>query len=86
MMRATFLVLFAIGTLSAIDVTPAAARDYPFCIKGPDYDSSVGDCRFDSYQQCMASASGLFASCDVNQFFRGPQPPVDRPPASRRTY
>ena len=35
-MRTLLFALMAIGTFSAIDTTPAAARDYPFCILGKD--------------------------------------------------
>jgi hypothetical protein len=46
------------GAASVISPPPAAARDYPFCIKGCDFGSGRGDCSFSSYQQCQASASG----------------------------
>lgn len=68
-MRAVLLAVMAIGTLAAIDTTPALARDYPYCIKGRQWLSPVGDCSFDTYQQCQATASGRFAYCDVNPFY-----------------
>ena len=77
-MRTLLFALMAIGTFSAVDTTPAAARDYPFCILGKDYDG-LGDCSFDSYQQCMATASGRFAYCDANPFFTGYAQPDRRP-------
>lgn len=84
--RAVLAASIAAGVAALVSASPAAARDYPFCIKGSDYDSSVGDCRFDTIQACNASASGLLAYCDANPYFRGPQPPVGRPRGSRRTY
>ena len=54
---------------------PAAARDFPFCLKGCDFGN--GDCSFVSYQQCQATAAGRDAWCDVNPSFhqgREPQP------------
>ena len=81
--RAVLGALLVAGAAAAVMPGPAAARDYPFCIKGNDYDSSVGDCRFDTIQACNASASGLLAYCDVNPYFRGPQPIV-RSRLSRR--
>lgn len=84
-MRMALLALAVVGAAFGATTAPAAARDYPFCIKGSDYDSSVGDCRFESYAACLASASGLRAFCDANPFFRGPEP-VDRRRASRRAY
>jgi hypothetical protein len=68
-MRVALLGLMAIVTVSAIDMTPAEAQNYPFCIKGRDYASGVGDCSFTSYQQCQASASGRIAYCDVNPYY-----------------
>ena len=35
-----------------VGALPAAARDYPFCIKGCDFGSGRGDCSFSSYRQC----------------------------------
>lgn len=74
-MRAALLALMAIGTVSMIDTTPAEARDYPFCIKGAEYLALNGDCSFDTYEQCQATASGRHAYCDVNPFYRYHQMP-----------
>jgi hypothetical protein len=68
-MRAAFLALMAISTFSTIAATPVEARDYPYCIKGKDWLSPVGDCRFTSYQQCQATASGRSAYCERNPFY-----------------
>jgi hypothetical protein len=78
MMRNVFLAAVAIGAVASIGMTPtsAQARDYPFCIKGDLYDSAVGDCSFDTYQQCLASASGRRAYCDANPFYAYPRKPV----------
>ena len=57
-MRAAILAVLAIGAVSAINTAPAQARDYPFCIKGQGYESYIGDCRFSTYEQCQATASG----------------------------
>jgi hypothetical protein len=50
-------------------VSPAAAGEFPFCIKGCDFGAGRGDCSFSSYQQCQATASGRDATCDVNPYF-----------------
>ena len=76
-MRALLFLFVAIGAYSAAETPQAQARDYPFCIKGADYDSSVGDCSFSTYEQCQATASGRFDYCDVNPYYRNnvtPQP------------
>ncbi len=51
----------------------AQARDYPFCIKGGSYATPVGDCAFDTYQQCLWTASGRKAYCDVNPYWPHPE-------------
>jgi hypothetical protein len=48
---------------------PAAAGEFPFCIKSCDYGGGPGDCSFTSYQQCQATASGRLAYCDANPYF-----------------
>jgi hypothetical protein len=66
-MRRAFLMLMVCCSTSA--ALPAVARDFPFCIKGCDFGGSHGDCRFTSYQQCQASASGRSAYCDANPYY-----------------
>jgi hypothetical protein len=70
-MRNVFLAAVAVGAVAAagLATTPVRARDYPFCIKGADYTGPMGDCMFDTYQQCQASASGRLDYCDRNYFF-----------------
>jgi hypothetical protein len=70
-MRIALLGLMAITAISAVDMTPAEARDNAFCIKGQDYDTVLGDCSFSSYEQCQATASGRYAYCDVNPYYAG---------------
>jgi Protein of unknown function (DUF3551) len=66
------LALVAIPTGGA-----AAARDFPFCLKGCDFGN--GDCSFVSYQQCLATASGRDAWCDANpSFHQGREPQAAR--------
>ena len=68
-MRNVVRALMAFSIACAINATPAAARDYPYCIKGCDYGSSLGDCSFATYQQCQASAAGRLAYCAANPYF-----------------
>jgi hypothetical protein len=80
-MRKSLLAALVLGAAIAIGMAPdaAQARDYPFCIKGGGYESSVGDCSFDTYQQCLATASGRFDYCDVNPFYAYPEGHIARP-------
>jgi len=59
-MRKLFLAVAAFVALTSIwmAATPVLARDYPFCIKGQGYITPTGDCSFDTYEQCLATASG----------------------------
>jgi len=44
---------------------PALAHDYPWCVQGRGV-GVPGDCMYQTYGQCMASASGRGLSCNVN--------------------
>jgi hypothetical protein len=70
-MRNFLLAAIAVGVAAAIGSAPdaARARDYPFCIKGGPYATPVGDCAFDTYRQCLATASGRKAYCDINPYW-----------------
>ena len=68
-MRGPLQALMLCCAVSIVGLAPAAARDYPYCIKGCDFGSGRGDCSFSSYQQCQATASGRDAYCDVNPNF-----------------
>ncbi len=68
-MRTAIWALMLSCAASAMDALPAAARDYPFCIKGCDFGAARGDCSFASYQQCQATASGRDATCAENPYF-----------------
>ncbi|MCG6204510.1 DUF3551 domain-containing protein [Rhodopseudomonas sp. HC1] len=64
---------------------PASARDFPYCLQGGDW-GYPGNCQFDSYEQCMATASGTRAGCDINPvvaFRRQQQPDLTQQPAPR---
>jgi hypothetical protein len=55
--------------MSAAVAMPAAAREFPYCIKGCDFGAGTGDCSFSSQAQCQATASGRDASCAANPYF-----------------
>jgi hypothetical protein len=68
-MRAALFGLIVCGAAAALGTPPAAAREYPFCIRGCDFGAGRGDCSFSSYQQCQATASGRDATCTENPYF-----------------
>jgi hypothetical protein len=42
---------------------PAAAQEYPWCAR---YDWSTTNCGFVSFQQCLATISGIGGRCEQN--------------------
>ncbi|HKS18309.1 MAG TPA: DUF3551 domain-containing protein [Bradyrhizobium sp.] len=55
----------AAGAASVAGSVPAAAHDYPWCAQGHSV-GIPGDCSYQTYAQCMASASGRLLSCNIN--------------------
>jgi hypothetical protein len=64
-MRYLALAALAIGAIGVGGTSPAAARDYPYCLQSRST-GIPGDCSYQSYAQCMQSASGRAASCNIN--------------------
>jgi hypothetical protein len=59
------LALTAVGAGTMAGSAPAAAYDYPWCAQGRGV-GIPGDCSYQTYGQCMASASGRALYCNVN--------------------
>lgn len=70
----------AVAAFSVFGIGPSAAYDYPFCRKG---DAGPGDCRYDTYEQCLAAISGTAAFCQPN-FWLKPTNPGAQPRRARR--
>jgi hypothetical protein len=87
-MRRAWLALMAAGAVSAAFAMPAAAaREFPYCIKGCDFGAGAGDCSFSSLAQCQATASGRDASCAANPYFSAKaEMQIDRSRQSRRRF
>ncbi|QPF94823.1 DUF3551 domain-containing protein [Bradyrhizobium commune] len=79
-MRARFAFLI-VATLSLAIATFAlvagASTDanafgtaHPFCLTGDEW-PGLSNCRFDTYAQCQASASGRPLTCIANPYFAG---------------
>ncbi|WP_439372076.1 DUF3551 domain-containing protein [Bradyrhizobium sp. PMVTL-01] len=86
-MRRTQLALLSLGAAilaGVVTVTPAAAREYPWCAQGGEYDYP-GECAYSTYEQCLASVSGRLLYCGPNPLFAyGQQVPPPRPPRRPR--
>jgi hypothetical protein len=74
------------GSFLVLAPSAAQARDYPYCIKGEFYAGGIGDCSFDTYQQCLATASGRIAYCDVNPFYHFQEDGPAADPDVRRSF
>ncbi|WP_035683989.1 DUF3551 domain-containing protein [Bradyrhizobium sp. Cp5.3] len=63
-----------VATFALAFATFAPARAYgvnhPFCLRGDEW-PGLSNCRFDSYAQCQASASGRALICIANPYFAG---------------
>jgi hypothetical protein len=62
----------ALGGATMLSSTPANAYGirHAFCIQGDQY-PGLSNCTFDTYAQCLASASGRSLSCIANPYFGG---------------
>jgi hypothetical protein len=64
-MKLLLAALALVASATVIDTTPASARDFPYCIVSRGT-GSPGDCSYRSYRECMATASGRAATCQIN--------------------
>ncbi len=64
--------LFVAGTLLAAAMigTPAQAQNYPWCAYYSGRGGGGTNCGFTSYQQCMATISGIGGFCGRNTQYR----------------
>ena len=74
------LAVAAAGAATMTSPTPAAAYDYPYCAQGRGV-GIPGDCSYQTYAQCMASASGRNLYCNVN-----PRAALNQQPRRGRAY
>jgi hypothetical protein len=59
------LALMTAGAVLVVGSAPASARDYAYCLQSRHV-GIPGDCSYSTYAQCMASASGRNAECNIN--------------------
>jgi Protein of unknown function (DUF3551) len=76
--------LFVLGLFVAATAIarPAQAQNYPWCARyGTPYDDT--SCGFTSYEQCMASVSGIGGFCERNDTYK---PPLAARPQTHRHH
>ncbi len=76
-MRHIVVTVLAASGLAMLGALPAEAvgTRHPFCLQGQEY-PGLSYCTFDSYGQCMATASGRHLSCIANPFYAGQTSPL----------
>jgi hypothetical protein len=75
------LFVFAILAVSAASGHRAVAQNYPWCA---DYASGASNCGFVTFEQCLATLSGMGGFCNRNTQYL-PGAPGDFNPWSRKT-
>jgi hypothetical protein len=82
-MRISALVVLMLGTLAAFAPRPAAAAyNLPWC--ATYYGIDVTSCAFTSFEQCMASVSGIGGHCTQNILYPPPVPYAEPPRVKSR--
>ena len=86
-MRILLLTLGILGSMFAF-ASSAEAQNYPWCAEygGGDMGGGGTNCGFTTYEQCMATLSGMGGFCNRNtQYVPPPGPHLNRPYRRRRT-
>lgn len=76
-MRSALVVALVLGVAAVFSGTSAEAGERAFCMKGQNIADAHGDCRYDTYEQCLESTSGRLNYCDTNPFYAYPAPPAE---------
>lgn len=71
---------------TVIPTAAQAAVEYPWCAQYSGDESGGRNCGFVSYEQCLETARGAGASCEVNLFYLDQQAKQKQPPRKRPTH
>ena len=73
--------ILAIGILAAAPAlsTRAEAQNYPWCAYYGGWDGGGTNCGFTTFEQCMATLSGMGGFCDRNTQYVPPPGPHPAP-------
>lgn len=74
----------AVAAISSFTQPAAAAIEYPWCAQYSGEESGGRNCSFVSYQQCMETARGAGAACEVNLFYQDSQDKPKPQPRKRQ--
>jgi len=73
LIRPGMLVLAVIAAAPAVVATPVHAEEYPWCAVYTGRGNEGRNCGFVTYQQCMATISGVGGYCTENPAYPGPR-------------
>jgi len=67
---------------------PAAAIEYPWCAQYSGGEDGGGgrNCGFSTYEQCMATVSGMGGDCQRNLFYQAPAEQRAKRPTKRKRH
>ncbi len=84
-MRTVLLAVATVAAVSTLTIGATQAQNYPFCVRNG---GGPGDCKYDTYEQCLAAVSGTGGECQPNYWLpqREAAPPAGRSSRAHRTY
>jgi hypothetical protein len=80
-MRTSLAVAITVALMLLLQLDGAVAQNYPWCAQ---YSPRGGarNCGFVTFQQCMATISGIGGFCEPNPMYR----PTESPPVRRKRH
>jgi hypothetical protein len=80
-MRSITFILSALSALALFTPTAGHADPYKWCAQYGGNGGGGRNCGFVTWDQCMATVSGIGGFCEINQFYTGPE---QAPPRRKR--
>jgi Protein of unknown function (DUF3551) len=79
-------ILFAAGLLMVVNAAPAQAQNYPWCAYYSGSPDGPTNCGFSTFQQCLATISGIGGFCDRNNMYQPPPGPHPQQQARHKSH
>ena len=83
-MRAILMMSAILSAFALLAPTASHADPYKWCAQYSGKDGGGRNCGFVTWEQCMATVSGIGGYCERNSFYSGPETPVRRHKKVRR--
>lgn len=78
---------FLLPTLAALAIfmpTSSQAIEYPWCAQYGVRGDGGRNCGFSTFEQCLATVSGVGGFCERNTFYTGPERPARKSRTKRK--